>query len=441
MEVFRVRIIYFVEKMILRNKLFGLAEKIHEKIFGHKMSGVMHVFLGQLSWSVIGGIGAAAIMFAVQILAARWLGPEDFGRYNALLSFATALSFFFLLGNDVGTVRFISAAKSEKDKKRYLSASLRLIFWQIVLVGSLAWFLYKPLVSRYGLSFDDYILGVFWAATIAFRSILDAALRSFGLFRQQAGLRLLEALVVSSVFVSLIFLNADWLYGLYAVSVISGVWVMIFGTTIVLRHFIDPKGNDSDRALRELFHYNKFVVLGALGGFLLGAEKMVIAHFIGLGELGLYSLYYAASFLFLSNLGGVFVNAFLPAATRERSNLSLITNKIIRLFALFAPLWLLVGTIFGYLAISLAGNGYDLRFGWLILFVSVTYLALIYGLLLDLIRINFVVTAAIISLSLGVLFIFFIWFWRDIVYYLFSQLFIYALFIGFMFSCLRKQSV
>jgi hypothetical protein len=70
----------------IKQRLFRLAEGIHLRIFGHEMGEEMRKFLGHLSWSFFGIFFSALILFVVNILAARILGPDGYGKYNFAIS-------------------------------------------------------------------------------------------------------------------------------------------------------------------------------------------------------------------------------------------------------------------------------------------------------------------------------------------------------------------
>ena len=92
----------------LKQRLFQIAEIIHLRVFGHAMSDEMRKFLGNLSWSFFGGIIAAGIMFAVNILAGRWLGPEEYGKYHIVLALGQVFVIPMLMGMNTSAAYHIA---------------------------------------------------------------------------------------------------------------------------------------------------------------------------------------------------------------------------------------------------------------------------------------------------------------------------------------------
>jgi O-antigen/teichoic acid export membrane protein len=88
-----------------KKRFSEIAEMIHFRLFGHSIGDEMREFLHNLSWSFFGGIVAAAIMFATNVLAGRWLGPVEHGKYNLIVAISSFLVAFMILGLEVSIPR------------------------------------------------------------------------------------------------------------------------------------------------------------------------------------------------------------------------------------------------------------------------------------------------------------------------------------------------
>src|SRR5665647_456461 len=206
-----------------KKKLMTMAEIVHLWVFGHEMSDEMRIFLGHLSWSFFGGIIAAIIMCLVNILAGRWLGPLDYGKYNYLLSLATSSMFIFLLGNSFGGIRYISDEKYSNKKNSILTATLVMTIFQII-IFSLVIISLNTTFSHY-LNLDVKVLYLvfFFGLVISFKELLDSFLRSLKFIRKQSLLKIVDATLVLTLFLFFFFyLKKEFLYLDYVYAFIFG---------------------------------------------------------------------------------------------------------------------------------------------------------------------------------------------------------------------------
>jgi O-antigen/teichoic acid export membrane protein len=91
---------------------------------------------------------------------------------------------------------------------------------------------------------------------------------------------------------------------------IQGQWVAFWHPVFSLKNFFFTWSNETFRAL---LNYGKIVFLATLFGIVFGSlDKMAIAHYLSLSDLGVYSAYYTASFLVVTQIGALFDNVFFP---------------------------------------------------------------------------------------------------------------------------------
>jgi O-antigen/teichoic acid export membrane protein len=157
----------------IKSWMILVAEKLHTKVFGHAMSGEMRKFLGNLSWSLGAGLLAAVIMFGVNIVAGRVLGPVEFGKYNLVLSLATALMFFFLLGNNQSSVRYLSDKAHERNQYHIVGSVIFLTFIQILIIFCLIFFLKDFVAEKLGVDAHVVYLALFFGLLLSLKDLSD----------------------------------------------------------------------------------------------------------------------------------------------------------------------------------------------------------------------------------------------------------------------------
>lgn len=419
----------------MENKIFLVLNHLHLKIFKHDMGKEMKKFLHSFSWSVLGGISASFIMLLVMILAGIKLGPDGFGNYNYILSLASVVSMVFLFGINSASIRCISDKKYKKKAKSFVSASFSIFILQ-AFIFSVTFILIRKLFHFNNIHLFTVL---FFAYILALKTLQDSFLRSFELIKKQSLLRILESVLILFLFIFLFFyLNkVGYIYYIYSILLGSIFFICVSGFFI--------RGNFENFSLNEvktLFYYGKYLFVGTLSGAILASDKFFIGKYIGIRELGVYSAYYMASFLILSNIGSVFMNVFLPSAIENKDGMENLVKKMKILFIKSFPLWITFNLIFMYFFIVIFNEKYSLNMLHGALFSVAAFLSFCYNILFGLVSIdNFKITS-IYSILYAIILIGSIIIFKNIVIYLVLQIIIsfisIALFNRFLILKIKK---
>jgi len=95
---------------IAKRKLMSIAEIIHLRIFGHEMSEEMRKFIGNLGISFFGGAISSVLLFSVSVLAGRFLGPVEYGKYALYVALFSFLAIFLSFELETTIVRIVARA-------------------------------------------------------------------------------------------------------------------------------------------------------------------------------------------------------------------------------------------------------------------------------------------------------------------------------------------
>lgn len=411
---------------------------IHRGIFGHEISEAMTGFLRNLSWSFVGGVTAAIIMFVLTMIAGRALGPNAFGQYNALLSFATALSVFFLLGNEVSSVRYLSDKQYENEKKDIFTTAIIVVLFQSVIFSLVIYLFFDLIREKFMLDRDIMLAGIIFSFLLAIKSLFDGFMRAFNLIKKQSLIRIFDAVLALLAFLFFYhFLNKTEYY-FYAVAVSLGL--LSFSSLSLFFLFGNFK-KFSLKSLKLLFGYNKYLILGTVAAFIVSLEKYFIGRYAGTYELGIYSAYHAASFLIIANLGSVFTNVFWPSSVAEKKNLESILMKLNTLFFKMFPVWIIFNFLFICVVIIFMGKGYPLSYTYVALFAVNSFLAFAFSIVNGLLKINrvkeYVIISSLCYLSLILLIIVF----KSVFAYLIGQIFVYIVFYFLSIRRLKRDFI
>lgn len=346
-----------------KQKLFRIAEIIHLRIFGHEMGEEMRKFLGNLSWSFFGGVIATSIMFVVNIVAGRWLGPEEYGKYNAVIA---ALYFFMIpmgMGLDTALSYYFSKNSGEIERNNLFSSAIMnaCVLLAINGVFLLVYFwLFSYRISSYTneVVFIAFILASFFSL----RNLGDALLRGLHRFREQSVVKVVEAAVLITCFLVAIFsLSGRVDYRVLVCSIIFSYIVYILVTILFLRKNIRFLMANQRKWL--LIKYGAVAILGTVSGFLIfGLDKIFVQSQLGLSQLGLYSAYFTVSIGVAGQLGVIVANVLFPVMAGINEGRVVLLNKLNRSYMfLFLPV-LIFFSAFSHVSFLFLGASYQYSF-------------------------------------------------------------------------------
>ena len=210
-------------------------EVVHLKLFGHEMSVDMKRFVGHLSWSVLGGVSASVVMMGVNITAGRLMGPDEYGRYNLLLTLASMISIPILFGLDTSSVIAISSSNDSEEKRGNISSAFYFVLSSIMIMTLLFTFSLPYLTIRFALGKTFFLTTFTFAIALSLKIILDAGLRGLHLFKYQYYGRMAEISSILLFFVVLFGIEKKYDYLNYVYALLVGAGILIFFYFIRIR--------------------------------------------------------------------------------------------------------------------------------------------------------------------------------------------------------------
>lgn len=406
----------------IKQKFFRFAEIIHLRIFGHEMDVEMRLFLNSLSWSFFGSIFAGAILFFVNVVAGRVLGPYDYGVYNSVLSLGVVFSVLFLLGIDLSSVRFLSDPRNKPNFSRIITNSTVIVLFLGVFI-SIAAFFFNENVFHY----DNLFWVLLVAFVVSFKNLFSGFLRSFEMIKRQSLFKLFDASLVFLLFFLLsFFLFENTTYTTYLMSTIIGGSLFVFLAFISLRKKFSFAKLSFTGSGSDFFSYSKFsllIYLLAMGSFI---DKYLIGEYIGMKELGYFSAYYVATHLVISELFSTFMNVFWPSVIKNAGSIAGILGKIDKLFLYFSvPFFTFIFSV-ASVFILLFGSEYPFDLSLVLLFSLSTFFGVLYSVFISFMNINNIKTSVVISFFLYFSYPLSILFFRSIEVYLLTQVILQA---------------
>lgn len=330
----------------------------------------MRVFLDNLSWSFYGGIITMPITIVVGTLAGRLMGPEQYGKYNLVILISTYIVSFSFFGLDISTIKNVAKAKSQKDKQKSFFSSFIFISSMTMLV-LIVWLVFRQKITAiFGIE-NTLVLFIFiYTFIVTYKLILDILARSLERFKLQAAGRMVEILVLVIGFVLATTIYNKLNYELFTGIVLLGAILVSMIYSIYLKTYFK---HFSLSTLKAQLSEGKFFMLSSiLGTIFISSDRLLIARYIDVTALGIYSAYYAASLSLVAGLSLILTNVLLPATAKTNDKRFIL--KIDKLCIKgFTPIFLMIcAAIFIFL--TLFGKAYPLKISYLLLFALIATL-------------------------------------------------------------------
>ena len=390
---------------IWKQKIIAMIEIVHRWVFGHEISPMMKDFLKQLSWSFFGIFFNGIVLFIVNVLAGRILGPAGYGKYNLVLVVANIVAIFVLLGQDMTSIKYISSSEKEKDKKQYLSNSFYIILSSSFLLIVFSIFFYFQIAHL--LNFDQkiFLLAVIFAIMMSMRTLLDSFVKSFNFFKFQSLLKIIEGIIILAVFIFFFFVLKFDDYQYYIFSLTAGYFILclIFFFKIKQKIVAWDKQKFSN-----IIEYSKVtIILTIIGIIMASMDKIFIGKTLGIEQLGIYSAYLVSTAIFVGQIILIFNNVFFPIVN-QIENKSVIIKKVDKLLFLGLIPGTFVLFLFSYVIMNIFGKEYHLNVFYIMAFSAMAFLQLVSSLYKSIISCEEKNYLALKKVSYVMLFIFFI---------------------------------
>lgn len=366
-----------------KEKIYTAVNRMHQLIIGGDAGDDTKRFIKNISVSFVGGLGAFAILFVASVVAARFLGPTEYGKYAVLFSLAQLLSLAFVLELDVSALYFFAGAQT---KKKDIAGSIMMMFIINVIAFS---FLAVSIYHFFDFSHMSYVAFVgalIMAYTFALKRLIDAFLRADDRFGVQSILRSIEALsVLISIVVVFYGLSYHVYYG-YALSIIfGGIVFSVCGAWFVRQYIGRPRWHGVQ--INEIFRYNIYGMINAfVNGMIKNADKILVATFLGVSVAGVYAVYFTASVIVGARITQIFMNVFFPTARSNTKKIHAMYTKINRFFVRLSIPLIVCASGGVALIVWTYGSQYPFVWTWIVcggVYIVVHFFASLYGMLLS----------------------------------------------------------
>lgn len=352
--------------------------------FEHLHKLIMGTGVGERTESALGGLWLTVPVALISrmacglttLLAARWLGPTQFGEANVALATTLWIQIPLLLGLPTALMHYIPQM-TETEKPLWISDGFKLSLVCGVLTLTIGWMFRSVWAHLQGVPVFSFELGLLWSAGFGCYTVVTSMFSALENFRAKAWSEFAFTLFFCSLILGawrFSYLNGT-VYVL-ALTIAYGVIGLAGGAASASCHFRRGGGWE---ASHRLLTYGLLASLGSVVHALFNSPARFVANrFLTLPEVGVLSVYQGGSVQMAFFLLTVGTQVFFPIASRTPDKRTLL-SKINRLLILGSPFALLLFGAMLVLYFLALGKQYPLRAPEVILFSLAAALTMVYG--------------------------------------------------------------
>jgi PST family polysaccharide transporter len=274
------------------------------------------------SWTVVERIGNLILRYAITIILARLLTPEDFGLVGMVYVFTGFAVMFSELGFSAALVQ------KEEIEERHLSS----IFWINLVAGIIITLLFvglAPLIAGFYRVSALIPIVIALSLNFAIGSLNDV---QTAIFQRELQFRVLSL-------VNLISISLSGVISILLALLGFGVWSLVLQNlllTIFQVFFLwilsdwTPKRVFDSQAVRELFGFSSNLLgFRVFNYFVRNADDLLIGRFVNAQNLGYYRQAYTLMLLPTRSITSSLGSVMFPALSRIQSDIKKVKSTML----------------------------------------------------------------------------------------------------------------
>lgn len=327
-----------------------LKQKFHALFSGE----LTELFLNSLKWSLSSAVFSKIISGVTTILAARYLGPKEFGEANLSLASTYWIQIPLYFGITAAIAHYVPQAE-EKEKETWISDGYKLFFFYGLFTFVTAFVFRSYWAKLLGISEVYLLMGLVWCMG----SWLDTGLKTFlaatSNFRTRALLEVFTAILFPVFFfigMRMEYRSAAYLLSLALASGLAGtIGFLFYRPKINLQLHLSPQ-------LKRLLTYGLLAAMGSLTFALFESSNRIVTNkYLSVDHVGLIAAFNGGSNQIAFFLLAAFSPAFFSFSSKSKNKKSIFDRANFLLFSTIpVSILLFCGVLLTYL--FLLGKNY-----------------------------------------------------------------------------------
>lgn len=289
-----------------------LVYKVYFFIFHKPPGDFTKRLLKNLFFALFGVSGATLITFGFNALAIRYLGAEEYGKLNLIISVSNFLIILPLFGLNIASLRYLAAER--ENKNTIINTALAIVIVFSLMLAPI--YLISGSAIKSWLKIPDflYVLAVFYAILLVFHQLFHSFFQGLEEFKKLSFLKIISASVFVITVSYYLFWQKNYSFSaLFWGNIFQIIFFLIIAFLILRPSFLKFQITTA----KKLLNFGGYSVLGGFIGFfsMANLDILMINHYIDVAAVGLYSAYYAGFSIFTGKILATIYEVFLPMAS------------------------------------------------------------------------------------------------------------------------------
>jgi O-antigen/teichoic acid export membrane protein len=308
--------------MPLKELGFRLLSSLYELIFERKMGNEARNFILSTSPVGIGTLFGALLTLAFTALAARILGPGNFGNLGLLTTIGSILGLSMLVVH-TAMMKYGAEARDHFIRVSIISTAYVLVaLFTVTSTGTYILFS-APLSHLFGVPAELFFFALFLAVAVTFYQLTMSSLRTLLKMRAYALLTAAQSAILLAAFLTFTS-SGPGVWESAAYSLYLSYAAISFILVIYLRDYIKLRFEQS--WAKKIMHYSFLALPGAVAGCFMGVDRILINMFMTTADVGIYNAYYLPSISIAIMLWSIINAPFFPYASKSNDKLAILRD-------------------------------------------------------------------------------------------------------------------
>ncbi len=336
--------------------IFSIIDKGYQHIFGYSMGGRAQRFFENIFLVSFGVIPASAISVGFTILAARLLGPGEFGKASLVFSIAGFLAVPMGFGLTAAITRY---AASNSERREIISSGFYLTILFTVFFSTLFYILRTPLAVFLRIPVSFFDLSLLVAASLTLFNLSHSILKGVHRFGVLAASHIGAAVIFASLIIFLIIVRGERGFDSLVISTLFRfLGASIIGFFLIRQYLQGMK--QAAKWFPTLINYGGIAFFSTIPTSFWGViDRLALHTFVGLEAVGIYSAYFASSQMIIGRLLEIVLAVFFPSvSTISSESKKEIFKKLIRAGAFLSLPFFIILSLIIFLLMLFFGRDY-----------------------------------------------------------------------------------
>jgi O-antigen/teichoic acid export membrane protein len=355
----------------------GLISFFYDKIFHEPAGEEVMKFARNLSYVGLGTVLASLFSFSYNIIAGRVLGPAGYGGFTLVQSIAMFLYIPMLLGLNTAMIKYCAESRDQDQQRKIISTAYGAIICLTVVSVMLYGIFRHQIATIFSVNQEIIVLSILFAVIFVFYTLATSSLRGLHLMKDYAVFQPIYGITLLSALLVFIYIQFNSFKAMVYATYLA---YAVVGSIIVVRFLKQYLTFIIDRSwLSTLWKYSSVAVIGGLSFTLYtNIDRIMINYYMDVESVGIYGVYYYASFTVLTLVSGIFTTVFFPTASKSHDKSSLYgkLNKTVPYLLMLGIPAALIGE---YVILRLFGKGYPIQLPLMLVFAFAAILVTWYG--------------------------------------------------------------